>query len=69
MEPSPVVKLREETLLVVKDKAALGCFLCRRVLAAIGPDNLLRDWPQDGEHKPEFSVEAQKYHLLGELKA
>lgn len=65
-KPTVTVKLRDETLAVVKAKAADGCFLCRRLLESIGPDNVLRDWPQDGETKAEFTVDAQKYHVTTE---
>lgn len=61
-----IVRLRPETLARVREKAGTGCFLCRRILEAADPQGTLRDWPR-GREEAEFPVEAQKYHIQGNV--
>lgn len=62
------VGLKPETAEVVRGKAKAGCFLCKRILQAIGQGNELNDWPPGaggmGEDKPEFPVSGQRNHIL-----
>lgn len=43
-----------------------GCFLCTRILEALGPNGELRDWPVGG-HEVEFPITGQRTHVLLEV--
>ncbi|MGH8897628.1 MAG: hypothetical protein ACRDZ4_11535 [Egibacteraceae bacterium] len=69
-DPAPV--LSAETLaLVRKSKGTchrldgIGCFLCKWILEALGPDHALRPWPPGAEGSAiVFSVDGQRRHIL-----
>lgn len=60
-----IVKMKPETLAVVKERAAAGCRDCARVLEALDEDEVLRDWPL-GATQPEFPVLQQRAHVVEE---
>jgi len=69
-EKGPVI-LSEETLALLRKRTVrtvkgekVGCFLCRRILEALGPDRQLREWPvNDRDEQLHFAVEAQEAHV------
>jgi len=60
------VKLRAETLALIRAKAAM-CSMCRRAVESVREDGTLRDWPL-GADVVEYPVDAQKYHIGTELR-
>ena len=58
-----VAMLRKRTVRTVKGEK-VGCFLCRRILEALGPDRQLREWPVgDRDEQLRFPVESQEAHV------
>jgi len=51
---------------IPKDEDSPGCQLCKWIVQALGPGNVLRDHPVGGDHK-EFLVKSQKMHLALEF--
>jgi len=45
-----------------------GCFLCTRILEALGPYGELRDWPVGGDNV-EFPISGQRKHVLLEVQS
>lgn len=63
LSPETITLLKARRTRVVKGEK-VGCFLCRRILEALGPKNELRKWPQDGtDEQVPFLVPSQAAHI------
>ena len=62
------VELSEDTLARVRTKAEAGCFMCTWALQSTTERRVLRDWPLGEDVEKTFPVEAQRYHILGEIR-
>ena len=57
-------RLSGKTRKLIEAEAAT-CFLCKRIIEALGSDGELRDWPPGGaSDKPDFPVTAQRSHVM-----
>lgn len=61
-------RLRPDTVELLRKRAGV-CFMCGRPLESMDPDGTLRPWPPGATlEEVEYPVEAQRYHILGELE-
>ena len=66
-EAKKEVQLTAETVAKVRAKAEVGCVMCKWALQAMTGENVLRDWPLGEDAEVRYPVEAQRYHILGEI--
>lgn len=65
----PEIKLKAETVALLRRRAikkGVGCFVCTRILEALGDERELRAWPPGGD-QVELPVDGQKAHVQLEI--